>query len=37
MLILNVLVFLVIIFFGLIWHDESPEPPQNSPTKTLKR
>jgi len=24
MLILDVVVFLVILFFGLIWHDESP-------------
>lgn len=34
---LMVLLFLVIVFFGLMWHDESPGPPQNSPTKTPKR
>jgi len=37
MLILNVLVFLVIVFFGLIWHDESSGPPQDSLDRTLKR
>lgn len=37
MLMLNVLVFFVIIFFSLVWHDESSGPPANRSTKTLKQ
>jgi len=36
MLTLDVLVFLVIIFFGLIWHDESSERPPGRTAKMNK-